>query len=242
MKKLVILLFLFNTFEGYAQDKIEVVEKDITMGKKALTAFVFNVGHNPQTVKKSFARYCKDHLKIKIKSEGKDRLVAAKVNIPAISDKTGDLRAMVFQENKIPKMAVGFTVGYDLFINSKAYPQEAARLKEFVRKYAIYHESKYFYEILDENQRRLDDLVKNLENSEKEVKSLTSRIRKIDKTIRKEQDPNKKFDLDNQNIANRARVQAVSDIVVNLKAEIVKMDALVEKTKVSLKKLESQTY
>lgn len=241
-KSLILLLAIFSVVIAYGQDPVNLFEREITIGKRTLTVWEVSVGNNPETVRKSFIKYCKENLKTKVKSVGKNRMIAEKVDIPIIIDKTGDLRAMSYQNGQASKIAVGFTIGYDLSLNSRNYPIEMARLKEFVRRYVIYHESQYFLEILDENQSRLDELIKNLKNDQKEIKGLTRRIKKIDKTVSKEKNPNKKFDLSNQNIANRARIQAMNDIIVNLKIEIVKINSVVEKSKGSLQRLESQTY
>ena len=141
---------------------------------------------------------------------------------------------------KIPNWPL--VICYDLSINKNDYPEETAKLKEFVRRYAIYHESLYYQEILEENQKRLDELNADLKKNEKEIKSLTKRTNKNDKVISKETDSNKKFDLSNQNIANRSRIELLNNMIVTLRAKIENVNKVVESTKDSLRKLESQSY
>lgn len=212
------------------------------MGKVSLIAVEVKIGDNQDNVKKSFTEYCKDNLDIKLKSKGKNRLFAEKVSAPSFTDKTGDFMAMITQEGQNCRLAVGYFIGYDLSINSEEYPEEAARLKEFVRRYAIYHESLYYHNILNENLERLEKLNDDLKENQKEIKSLTKRAQKNDKAISKENDSHKKFDLSNQNIANRSRIELLNNIAVTLKAEIENINGAIETTKDSLRKLESQTY
>lgn len=242
MKKIITSLFLTVAIFSYGQNEIKVVEKKMTMGKVSLNVIEVKIGDDQENIKKSFTRYCKDNLDIKLKGKGKNRLIAEKVIAPSFTEKTGDLMAMITQEGQNSKLAVGYFMGYDISINNEDYPEETKRLKEFVRRYAIYHESLYYKEILVENQKRLDNLNADLKKKEKEIKSLTKRTQKNNKAISKENDSNKKFDLSNQNIANRSRIELLNNMVVTLRAEIDNVNSVIESAKDSLRKLESQSY
>lgn len=239
--KFLILVNLISAGFIVAQDRVSVDEKEMKIGKNTLNVFVSTVGTDPEIVRKSFIRYVKQNLMVKLKHEGKNRMIAEKVKIPSFTDKTGDLIAKSYHEGNRAYLAVGFSMGYDLAINKNDHIDEAKKIEEFLFKYVIYHETNYFKDILKENQKRLNELVKTLGENEKEMKNLLSRIKKIDKSISKEKDPNTKFELSNENIANRARIQAINDITINLSNEIQKVNSNIENMNNSLNNLESQT-
>ena len=227
---------------AFGQEKIYVEERPIMMGKQHVNAFLVKVHHNPKTLNKSFTRYAKETLKVKMKRGGKGQLVAEKVDNPTVSSKKGDLRTLVYKEGNVVKLAVAFIIGYDLALESSAYPEEAIKFKEFVRRYGIYHESNYFKEILSDNQKRLNELTKRLKNNQKEVKRIAKRMKKIDRSLIKEKDENKRFDLTNQNVENQSKLQATNNVISNLKIEIIKFDNAINTAKGSLQKLGSQAY
>lgn len=236
-----ILLLGINSLD--AQTHIQVTElRDQLLDGEQTTLFVAPVGYYPDIIKKSYSKYCKERLQLKPQHKKSTLMVVKSIDNPIIGNTMGDLKATILTIDGQLKVGLCYRLGYHLSVNSTDNPEESEKIRDFLKKYVVYHESIYFQQMLEENTRRLKELIKSLQESQKEIKTLSKRIEKIEHKISKEQDEDEKFDLDTENYANRARVQAVNDIITNLKTEILKFNSAAEKAKSDLIQLEGQVY
>ena len=85
-------------------------------------------------VNKSFTKFAKDQLDIKLKDKGSHYL-AKEVTINQITDKRGDLIVHTYNHDNRVSLNIGFKLGYDVYLTSTKYPEEYAKLKEFLEFY-----------------------------------------------------------------------------------------------------------
>jgi len=242
MKKIyLILLSCLFIMDAFSQ-KVTMNEEKILIDKKPTNAWVAVINENIDLVRKSFVRFAKDKYDAKAKKKNKRTLLIEQANLPTISDKQGDLWVAFYPENNTIKMGIAYSLGYDIAINSEEYPTEMSNLKSFFREFVVYYKSEYFNTLIAEDQKRIKELSAELRKNQKEFKSLTRSISKVEKTILKETDETVKFELNNQNIESKANIQAKHEIMLNLKEEITKVSSSLKTIKSSLKKLETEAF
>ena len=121
--------------------------------------------------------FLKDEFDIKTSRKG-EVILAEKVVINRITDRRGDLILFIFPLEKEVEFNVAFKLGYDVYLNSAEFPDEAQNLKDF----AVYFINYYYYRYLEDYIKQQE---KNFEDLNRELRSNTKAITKADKTVAK---------------------------------------------------------
>lgn len=233
MKK-VILNVVFGLFgtalftPAFAQEEvisINPVEKKVTVNKVSADAWA-NPVNNVDDVKKSFTRYTKETLKVKMRKGDNGSLVAEMATIPQIATKRGDLHA-IFSEDKgqAPEIAIVFAMGYDIFLNTQQNPSEMALLKEFTRSFLVYHYENIYNDKIKLKESLIKDYNKQIISNERNVKNANSDISSNERKIGKQKDAIKKVTLENKNVELRNNIKSFNEKNMNFKTEIEKAQA-----------------
>jgi hypothetical protein len=239
MKKIILAVLLLAAATSLFPQEIEIIEESVTVNKKQVSAWVSYMSDDIDMVRKSFIRFSKDKYDLKAKRDSKRVAIIEQADLPSISDKRGDVYLVLSSDKRITKLGIVFFVGYDIPVNSRDYPEEMRRLKDFHKEFIVYYKSEYFKTLIAENQKRIKDLSSELRKSQNELKSLSRSISKAEKSISKESDEAVKFELNNQNVEARAKTQATHEIISNLKSEIERVSASLKEIKSSLNRLET---
>lgn len=234
-----LLLFFAFAVTGFSQTR-EIAEDKVMINDKSVESWTAYFKDDIDLVRKSFIRYAKDKYDLKAKKGDKKNLILEQVTIPDISDKRGDLHALFSSEKKTTKLGLAFFVGYDIPINIQDNPLEMGKLKTFLKEFRLYYETEYFKTLISENQKRIKELSSDLNKNQQELKLLSKSISKAEKKISKEDDENVKFEITNQNIAARAKTQAIHEIITNLEGEIRKVSSTIKDINKSIKDLEKE--
>ena len=120
-----------------------------------------------------YKKFVKQHVDAKLK-ESKDVFWAEQVMLSQVTDMRGDLMIYLYNADDQLRMAAGFKLGYDVFLNPVDHPAEYAKFKGFV-KYAA---QQYYADYLPDYIKARE---KDLKSAEKEQKKLKSELKKIEK-------------------------------------------------------------
>ena len=236
----VTIILFFLSGNGFAQTYVPA-ERSINFGKTEANAWVISVDEEPlDALKKSWSTYAKRELGLKSKKDGRDALIAKEVEVPSISQKTGDLRMKVFTEDGLSHIAVAFTTGYSTSINTQNNPRDADNLRQLTRNFVKQYKLNSLNEQLAIHEKRRKSVESAYEKNEREQKKLLKQMTKNEKRMNSEQsEKNDKSDLKNTKIANQSRVNALEAIMINQKNELAETTEVIEKLKLEIAYLES---
>jgi hypothetical protein len=93
--------------------------------------------------------FLKDEFNIKSSRKG-EVLIAEEVVVNRITDRRGDLILFLYPHDKEVNFNLAFRLGYDIYINSDEFPEEATNLKDFT----VYFINFYYYHYLEDYIRK----------------------------------------------------------------------------------------
>ena len=226
---------------AYGQQRYMTIEKSIPMDERSVNAWVINVGDEPvDELKKEFTTYCKKQFKVKLKKQGNDMLEAKAVTLPAISGKQGDLKVRVYTEKEQTMLAVAFMPGYDIALNSQQYSSEMENLRKFTKHFVKGYKMNHLSDALAENESRKKLLEKTLQRSENEQKKIQQHLGKISKQLAsKKTDDAERFELNNDEVSGKSRLEALDIIVKNHHKEMEKVEKNIQSTRMAIGQLET---
>ncbi|MDF9798958.1 hypothetical protein OKW21_004221 [Catalinimonas alkaloidigena] len=243
MKTLHVLFIAFTVLvasTAYAQ-VYRPVEKKVEMGKHMVDAWVMQVDEPMDPLKKSYKKFAKRQLNVKVKKSGRDLLMAEEVLIPGIAQKEGDLKARFFTEGGETTLAVAFLLGYDIGLNSLDYPQEMSNLRSFTKNFVKHYKTEKLNALIEADEQQEKRLKSTLKKNEKEYKNLGKRVPKVEELIASEKTKEeKKITLKNENVSNRSRLIALDEIIENLKKELMLLNKNIEQHRSAISMLELQ--
>jgi hypothetical protein len=236
----VTIILFFLSGNSFAQMYVPV-ERSITFGKTEANAWVISVDEEPlDALKKSWSTYAKRELGLKSKKDGRDALIAKEVEVPSISQKTGDLRMMVFTEDGLSHVAVAYTTGYSTSINTQNNPRDADKLRQLTRNFVMHYKLSLLNEQLAEYQKQSKSILSAYEKNEREQKKLRKQMARNEKQMNSDQpDKQEKFELKNKRIANQSRLSALESIMINQKNKLAEVNYGIQKLESDIKHLES---
>nr|WKN38791.1 hypothetical protein K4G66_08755 [Tunicatimonas sp. TK19036] len=235
-----VALFTLTTVSAFAQNYYPA-EQQVQFDKTTANAWVVTVDNEPlDELKDGWSDYVKQELDVKSKKDGRDALIAKEVTVPRIAENIGDLRAKFFNEGDQSKMAVAFTTGYSIALNTTDNPDEAENLRRLVKNFVKYYKTDKLNEQIAQNEKREKALESSYEKNEREHKKLTKHIEKVEKQMNSgKTDENKKFDLKNQKIADESRIVALDEIMMNQKHELTDINQSIQKYRADISHLET---
>lgn len=159
------LVFLFFMGASFSVSAQNVSEKAIKVEKKkALNGFEIQfdgISGDAQKALEIAIEKWLDTQKIKYKSK-KGNYHAEEVVVKQFSDKTSDLHIFVEEKKGRITLQVVQTLGYDMAVNSKTYPQESQNIRSWLEN--MVKEVR-----LEQINLQLAGLLDNLKNVEKDV-------------------------------------------------------------------------
>lgn len=237
---LVGMMIFINTLLVYGQD-YRPVEKQVQLDKQIVNAWVVQIDEPMEPFKKSYSKYAKQQLNVKVKKSGKHIMAAKEVTIPRFSQQQGDLKAKFFTIGGETTLAIVFLADNDMPLNSVDNPIEMYNLRNYTKDFVKYYKTNHFQELIAVDKRNKDKLVAALKKDKKEYKNLSKRIPKVEALILSEKTKEtKKVTLKNENIDNRSRILALDKTIKNLENEIVSINENIEKNSLAISNLEKQ--
>ncbi|SDK64883.1 hypothetical protein SAMN05421823_103176 [Catalinimonas alkaloidigena] len=167
------------------------IEQDFMMDGKPTTALVARVEGDYDQLRKIWSDYTRKKLDIKLQKKG-NLLQAEKINLYAVTDKRGDLLSVVYNDEGQAQLAVAYAIGYDIFLNSREYPQEFFQFEEVVNRFLDVYYRQYYENLVKEKTSLLKDTRKQIRKAEQGARSLEKDNRKSERTFAKalKKDPN----------------------------------------------------
>ena len=236
----VLVFFFFCSIQGYSQSYVPS-EQTIAMGKNTVSAWVIRLNDEPlDDLKEGWRDYVKQQLDVKMKKEGRNGLVAKEITAPSLYGHPGDLKASFYTEQKRSILAVAFMPGYDLSLNTRDNPTEAANLRRFATRFVKHYKTDQLNALVAAQEKRERSLESAYEHAERERQQLRKHVAKVEKKMNSAKtDASKKFELNNEKIASESRTSALEEIMDNHKRELVQINQKIQKYRADISHLET---
>lgn len=240
--RIFLVALLLSIVSSSFTQTMSVVEKDVAIDGRFVPAWSAVVAEDIDFIKKSFSTYLRKSYDLTAKRKGSRVMVVEESTIPLISQNKGDLWLVFESEDERVNMCMSFFIGYDIIINSTDYPEEMRGLKTFLIDFMVFYKTEYFAESLENSTRRLEGLQRELKNNERQVDDLSGQIARTEKDLLKEKDDTKKFEMNNKNIGNKSKIDALTQIGENLKNEITKVSEDIQLIQEDIARLKVEAY
>ncbi len=129
-------------------------------------------------------KFLKEEFDLKSSRKG-DIIVAEKAVINRITDRRGDLILFLYPLEKEVNFNVAFKLGYDVYLNSEEFPEEAENLKDFTVYFINYYYYYYLEDYIKKQERNLSDLKRELKSASKSIAKSDKNVSKLEKNIGK---------------------------------------------------------
>ncbi|MGB3850940.1 MAG: hypothetical protein WA958_13295 [Tunicatimonas sp.] len=242
MKKLLLIASTCLVISQVNAQRYAASEQEVSMDKSMVNAWVIATGDDEpvKDLRKSYARYAKDQLDVKAKKDGRDMVVSKEASVPRISSNVGDLKAKFFSEGQQTLMAVAFMPGYDQSLNTLDNPTEMENLRRFAKDFVKHYQTEKLTAQLEDQEKRQKTLESNYKKNQREHKKLNKNLDKIAKKLNSDKtDDTKKFELENDKIADEARIMALDEIMANQNQEIEAVERSIQDFRSKIGELES---
>lgn len=128
--------------------------------------------------------FLKDEFNIKSSKKG-EILVAEEVVVNRITDRRGDLILFIYPLDKEVDFNLAFRLGYDVYINSSEFPEEATNLKDFTVYFINFYYYHYLEAYINQQEKNLGDLQGELKSSVKVIKKAQKQVARAEKKMAK---------------------------------------------------------
>ncbi len=173
-------LFLASTFISYSQTTfIKYNEEDILINGVTTTVANSQLKGDINQIKKSWIKFVKVNLDQKM-SENDNVLSVTEVVVNQITDKRGDLLVYIYNKDNDVLLNVAYKLGYDVFLDSKKYPEEFKKLQSYLEYFTYNYYNDYLPSYIKAKKKSLKVLTKENKKAEKNVKKSNKCIRKFD--------------------------------------------------------------
>jgi len=231
MKKLILFttlgLFSLTCLNIAFGQEFEMRDAQVMHDDKQRPSIEVELEPEPKPVKKAWQDFVKDNYDVKVKGIGfltnKDILKAEKVKIKEMSDKEMDLYTKVVREGDVTKMNVFASLGYDIYIDEKEYPDMYETMEDMATQFLNSYLPKYYQGLVNDAQAVRDDLNKEITNLEEDIADNQDEIVKSREEIEKLQEEIDKLEKDIANKEERKR-EAVEELEKS-KEELDKVNA-----------------
>lgn len=162
----------------------------------------------------SYENFMKDKFRIKVDKQGKNMLVAEKIQLAQLTNLRMDQLTLFTTEASGTAVSFMFSLGYDIHLGLDSYPDKFENAEEFVKGYVRYH-----YESL---------YTKSMKEIEEKIKSKQSDIESNGKRI----DRNNKSIADNNKSGADEKTKAKNDKMIR-ENEVYSEDSATKRREVS---------
>jgi hypothetical protein len=135
-------------------------------------------------IRKQWIAFVKEEIGDKIKDED-GTLVLKETVINRVTDKRGDLLTYIYNRDENVSINVSYRLGYDVYLNSKQYPDEYSKMERFIRHFIYEYYAETLPKMIKENKKGLKTL-------NKEEKAANKAISKAEKSLKRIKRPSVK--------------------------------------------------
>ncbi|MEN8249851.1 MAG: hypothetical protein ABFS32_13040 [Bacteroidota bacterium] len=240
MKKLITAaLIVLIPIIGSAQN-VFLIEDMITTKDQSVNALVFNIKGEFDDAVDHYKDYMKERYEYKVDKENKTTYIIEEVDLPHISMRRGDMKTYLVYTDSMNVMGFSFLLGYDVFLSSEEQPEEMEQFKKLVVDFMDYHYNESYGKMIDDNNKALDKVKKDLTQNENKIGSLKKKVVTLAKKKDKEKDPTKKvgFDADKQLTENE--IKMLEEQVTKQRKDIINMEKEIFTLKTELNKVHQE--
>lgn len=181
---ILVCLFVTSTLAQSQSTFLKYNEEDILINGVTITVANTQLKGDLNTIKKSWIKFVKKNLNQKL-TEKDDVLSATEVVVNQITDKRGDLLVYVYNKDNDVLLNVAYKLGYDVYLDSKKYPEEFAKMKSYLEYFTNSYYVDYLPTYIKAKKKSLKVLTKENKRAEKQVKIANHCIKKYNKKIAK---------------------------------------------------------
>lgn len=237
---LIAMLFASNLLSA---QQINISEQDVVIDKASCAAWSLEITEDPAEVQKEFIKYMKGLADVSPNKKNKTSFIYTEMIVPGVSDKSGDLKGIIHNNNGINFLSVSFFFGNDLYINSEDFPEEMRGLKSLVINFILAYKTERYEALIAQKSDRLSSLNDKLTRSGKSVATLEKQIEKTNKSLMKaseEEEDDKTFDLNNKLLELEGDLKTEKELIANTKIEVEKLSTEIQvaKDELTLLKME----
>ena len=235
MKKIATILLVLIPLIGSAQN-VFIVEDMITTKDNSVNGYIFNIKGEFDDAVDHYKDYMKERYDYKVDKENKTTYKIEAVDLPHISMRRGDMKTFLIYTDSMSVMGFSFLLGYDVFLTSKEHPNEMKEFRKLVVDFMDYHYKASYTKMIDEKNKALDKVQKDLKQNENKISSLKKKVISLAKKKDKEEDPTKKVELDAERQLTENEIKELEGEVTTLRQDIIKMEKLIYSLKAELNK------
>ena len=232
-----LIICLFTVFTLNAQN-LTLQETSVTVGKEIYPSWVADLEDvDADFARKSFSRFAKENLDIKMHKHQKSGLIGKEVRLNQVyPERRADLVADIQEMGKSSQLSLAFVMGYDIILNSQDNPNEMKKFQALALDIVLKIYEEYHDQQIKDLNKELKLLSKKMKHNEKDSKKLNKKIRKNgkDSTEANEVELAK---LQAENLANQANIDANDQMNVKLKEAMQKLEAEIERIQQKKKQL-----
>ncbi len=211
MKTILISAFVLLTFcQIKAQNSLlNFKEENILINGVSVNVGNTMLKGDLDAINKSWKSFIKTHIKEKMREEN-GVLVIKETVVNQITDKRGDLLAYIYNKDNEISLNVSYKLGYDVYLDSKLYPTEFNKLKEFINYFVYNYYNDYLPKYIKENNKNLKALQKENNSAEQIIKKKEKQNNKLNQNNTKYQKNISKLDLKYSNIEDENKKIALN--------------------------------
>ncbi|MGI9543795.1 MAG: hypothetical protein ACR2MX_11080 [Cyclobacteriaceae bacterium] len=242
MKNLLLALIIAGFCGKLVGQDMTVVSKKVPVTDVVIDGWVATLNDESDVYKKSFGDFIKKEFDHKVKNEGKTAAKAEKISLNRISDKRGDLWLQFYTDGSDTKAAIGFLLGYDIWINPEEYADGMEQMRLLTRDFLRYHYSEYYTAIAEKDLKLINGYNKEISKAERSISNMRKQIDKNNNKLTTESNPTKRSNMERKNEQNLAEIAELTSSIPELQGKISSLDQHVQQTKALLKNVEDQYH
>ena len=242
MKNLILALLITGFYGKLIGQDMTVVSKKVPVTDVVIDGWVATLNDEADVYKKNFADFIKKEFDHKVSNQGKTAAKAEKISLTRISDKRGDLWLQFYTDGSDTKAAIGFLLGYDIWINPEEYADGMEQMRLLTRDYLRYHYTEYYTAIAEKDLKLINGYNKEISKAERSITNMRKQIDKNNEKLTTESNPSKRSNMERKNGQNLAEIEELTSSIPELQGKISSLDQHVQQTKASLKHVEDQYH
>lgn len=225
MKKIYILLVSTLITSMLNAQNITLQETKKQYGDENYSSWVAEVEEvDADFARKSFSRYAKEQLDLKMHKHLKNGLIAKEVKITQVyPSRRADLVANFNEQGESSELAISFVMGYDIILNSEDNPAEMQNFRLLASDIIFNIYQDYYEQQIKDLETEKKEINKKIAKNDRTKKSLTKKIQKNQKAMNQEGQVNQ-VELEADNIGYQANITAIEEMNQRLRDEISKLD------------------
>jgi len=235
MKKLILIITLYIPILGIAQ-KPFIIEGEVPTESVPVNSWIIGITDDFDDAMDNYKDYVKEEFGLKVKKNSSTCYEIPEVNVPHLSIKRGDLKTYLFQTDSMNILAFSFLLGYDIHVNSQDYPQEMAEFKKFVIRYMEFHYKAFYDEKIEDKNKELGKLKKELKQNEDKISSLKKKSTNLGEKEAKEEDVAKKNKIVSEKQIVDSEIDTMVEQLPDLRNNVQEMEQVIFEFKDELNK------